>query len=231
SAGDNDAYQKAGDRDGQSNHTEGSNNSQASQPGTKEGSHDSQDGESQPDLQSSQSSQTVISSQASQPLSQFRGSSMSSKLRAHAFITLGKLCLVDGSLAKKTIAAMARELEESDCPAVRNNVVIIMGDLTIRYTTLVDRYVTNIAACLKDPSPLVRKNTLTILSRLLQEEYVKWKGVLFFRYITTILDEALEIKSLAEFCLEHLLLKKHPSLFFHPFLECIFHFNNYQTHS
>ncbi|BFZ04274.1 hypothetical protein BsWGS_07314 [Bradybaena similaris] len=230
SAGDSDAQQKADDRDGQSSHTDGFNGSQ----GRKEVSHDSQDGESQPDSHSSQSSQAVVSSQASQasqPLSQFRGSNMSSKLRAHAFITLGKLCLVDESLAKKTIAAMARELEESDSPAVRNNVVIIMGDLTIRYTTLVDRYVTNMAACLKDPSPLVRKNTLTILSRLLQEEYVKWKGVLFFRYITTILDEALEIKTLAEFCLEHLLLKKHPSMFFHPFLECIFHFNNYQTHA
>ncbi|XP_059148534.1 condensin-2 complex subunit D3-like [Physella acuta] len=179
--------------------------------------------------QSSQpSSQGTVAS--SQPLSQFRGSKMSSKLRAHAFITLGKLCLVDESLAKKTVAALARELEKSDSPAIRNNVVIVMGDLTIRYTTLVDRYMTNIAACLKDPSALVRKNTLTILTRLLQEEYVKWKGVLFFRYITTLLDEVKEIKSLAEFCLEHLLLQKHPNMFFHPFIECIFHFNNYQTH-
>uniref|UniRef100_A0A0B7B2K0 Condensin complex subunit 1 C-terminal domain-containing protein n=1 Tax=Arion vulgaris TaxID=1028688 RepID=A0A0B7B2K0_9EUPU len=210
-----------------SGHLERAEASHGSQPGSKETSHDSQDGDSQPDSYTSQS-HTVISSQ---PLSQFRGSKMSSKLRAHAFITLGKLCLVDESLAKKAIAALARELEESDSPAVRNNVVIIMGDLTIRYTTLVDRYVTNIAACLKDPSPLVRKNTLTILTRLLQEEYVKWKGVLFFRYITTILDNAVEIKNLAEFCLEHLLLQKHPSMFFHPFLECIFHFNNYQVHT
>lgn len=45
----------------------------------------------------------------------------------------GKLCLVDESLAKKTVAALARELEKSDSPAIRNNVVIVMGDLTIRY--------------------------------------------------------------------------------------------------
>ncbi|CAL1547494.1 unnamed protein product [Lymnaea stagnalis] len=188
----------------------------------------SQQGQS--DSQDSNSQMTAPSSQASQPLSQFKGSKMSTRLRAHAFVTLGKLCLVDESLAKKTIAALARELEESDSPAIRNNVVIVMGDLTIRYTTLVDRYVTNMAVCLKDPSALVRKNTLTILTRLLQEEYIKWKGVLFFRYITTLLDETPEIKDLAEFCLEHLLLKKHPTMFFHPFIECIFHFNNYQTH-
>ncbi|KAH9495177.1 Condensin-2 complex subunit D3 [Bulinus truncatus] len=199
--------------------------------GASDGSHSSlgsQDAMNSPtkSVEGSQpSSQT-----SSQPLSQFRGSKMSNKLRAHAFITLGKLCLVDETLAEKTIAALARELEVSDSPAVRNNVVIVMGDLTIRYTTLVDRYVTNIAACLKDSSALVRKNTLTILTRLLQEEYVKWKGVLFFYYITTLLDETEEIKQLAEFCLEHLLLQKHPNLFFHPFIECIFHFNNYQNH-
>lgn len=37
-----------------------------------------------------------------------------------------------------------------------------------RYTTLVDRYVSNIAACLKDPSTLVRKQTLTLVTRLIQ---------------------------------------------------------------
>ncbi|KAI8728591.1 condensin-2 complex subunit D3, partial [Biomphalaria glabrata] len=98
------------------------------------------------------------------------------------------------------------------------------------YTTLVDRYATNIASCLKDPSAIVRKNTLTILTRLLQEEYVKWKGVLFFYYITTLIDENQEIKDLAAFCLEHLLLQKHPNMFFHPFIECIFHFNSYHNH-
>ncbi|KAK3759512.1 hypothetical protein RRG08_045798, partial [Elysia crispata] len=182
------------------------------------------------DSQSSEASSQISTQASTQPLSQFRGSKMSNILRAHGFITLGKLCLVDEGLSKKIIAALARELEVCDSPAVRNNVVVIMGDLTVRYTTVVDRYVTNVAACLKDPSALVRKNTLTILTRLLQEEYVKWKGVLFFRYITTLLDEVEEIKNLAEFCLEHLLLKKHPNMFFNPFVECIFHFNNYQDH-
>ncbi|GFR84018.1 condensin-2 complex subunit D3-like, partial [Elysia marginata] len=188
-----------------------------------------------PELQESSENSEASSQVSSQPitqtLSQFRGSKMSSTLRAHGFITLGKLCLVDESLSKKIIPALARELEVCDSPAVRNNVVVIMGDLTVRYTTVVDRYATNIAACLKDPSALIRKNTLTILTRLLQEEYVKWKGVLFFRYITTLLDEVEEIRTLAQFCMEHLLLKKHPNMFFNPFVECIFHFNNYQDHT
>ena len=37
-----------------------------------------------------------------------------------------------------------------------------------RYTNLVDRYVPNITACLRDPSPLIRKQTLTLVTKLLQ---------------------------------------------------------------
>lgn len=37
-----------------------------------------------------------------------------------------------------------------------------------RYTSLVDRYIPNIAACLKDSAPLVRRQTLTLLTHLLQ---------------------------------------------------------------
>ncbi|XP_067654633.1 condensin-2 complex subunit D3-L-like isoform X2 [Haliotis asinina] len=187
-----------------------------------------------PCTQTLPSSGEVTSSQGtvlSQPLSQFRDSKMSGKIRAHAFITLGKLCLQNENLAKKCIAALARELETSHDPNIRNNVIIIMCDLCVRYTTLVDRYVANIASCLKDPSPLVRKQTLTLMTRLLQEDFLKWKGVLFYRFITTLLDTNTHIRDFAEFCLVHLLLQRQPTMFFHHFVECIFHFNSYQDHS
>ncbi|XP_026534418.1 condensin-2 complex subunit D3 [Notechis scutatus] len=121
---------------------------------------------------------------ASQPLSQFRGSMMPSPVRAHAFITLGKLCLQHEDLAKKCIAALARELEVSKDVAVRNNVVIVMCDLCVRYTTMVDRYIPDIAVCLKDPEPFIRKQTLILLTNLLQlqcgnTEASKWEKSLF----------------------------------------------------
>lgn len=52
--------------------------------------------------------------------------------------------------------------------AVRNNVVIVMCDLCVRYTTMVDRYIPDIAICLKDPEPFIRKQTLILLTNLLQ---------------------------------------------------------------
>ncbi|KAM9216984.1 condensin-2 complex subunit D3 [Leptosomus discolor] len=167
---------------------------------------------------------------ASQPLSQFRGSAMPPVVRAHAFVTLGKLCLQHEDLAKKCIAALARELEVSRDVAVRNNVVIVMCDLCIRYTSMVDRYVPNISLCLKDPNPFIRKQTLILLTNLLQEEYVKWKDCLFFRFISVLVDPNPEIARFGEFCLVHLLLKRNPVMFSQHFIECIFHFNSYEKH-
>ncbi|NXN97097.1 CNDD3 protein, partial [Rhinopomastus cyanomelas] len=166
----------------------------------------------------------------SQPLSQFRGSAMPPMVRAHALITLGKLCLQHEDLAKKCIAALARELEVSHDVAVRSNVIIVMCDLCIRYTSLVDRYVPNISLCLKDPNPLIRKQTLILLTNLLQEEFVKWKDSLFFRFVSVLVDPNPDIARFGEFCLVHLLLKRNPLMFSQHFIECIFHFNSYEKH-
>ncbi|XP_020824416.1 condensin-2 complex subunit D3 isoform X1 [Phascolarctos cinereus] len=166
----------------------------------------------------------------SQPLSQFRGSVMPPLIRAHAVITLGKLCLQHEDLAKKCIAALVRELEVCEEVAVRNNVIIVLCDLCIRYTVMVDRYIPNISVCLKDSDPFIRKQTLILLTNLLQEEFVKWKGSLFFRFVSSLVDQHPEISSFGEFCLVHLLLKRNPGMFFQHFIECIFHFNSYEKH-
>ncbi|XP_068707976.1 condensin-2 complex subunit D3-L-like isoform X1 [Montipora foliosa] len=155
---------------------------------------------------------------------------LSPPVKAHAFVTLGKLCLQNENLAKQCIAALARELETSNDPAIRNNVIIVMCDLCVRYTSLVDRYIPNIAACLKDNAPLVRRQTLTLLTHLLQEDFVKWKGALFYRFITTLVDKDPEIWKFADFCLVHLLLSRHPGMLYQHFVECVFHFNSFEKH-
>ncbi|ELW72472.1 60S ribosomal protein L6 [Tupaia chinensis] len=80
----------------------------------------------------------------------------------------GKLCLQHEDLAKQSIPALVRELEACEEGAVRNNVVVVLGDLCIRYTVMVDKYIPNIATCLKDSDPFIRKQTLTLLTNLLQ---------------------------------------------------------------
>lgn len=87
---------------------------------------------------------------------------------------------------------MSKELETSTCPAVKNNVIVVMCDLAIRYSARIDPYIPVISSCMKDPSLMVRKQALTLLTHLLQEDYVKWKGSLFFRFITTLLDNQMK---------------------------------------
>uniref|UniRef100_A0A8C1CDK0 Condensin-2 complex subunit D3 n=1 Tax=Cyprinus carpio carpio TaxID=630221 RepID=A0A8C1CDK0_CYPCA len=167
---------------------------------------------------------------ASQPLSQFKPNSMSTVVRAQAVITLGKLCLQHEELMLKYLPVFARELEVGTELAVRSNVVVVMCDLCVRYTNTVTRYIPNISACLRDKDPIVREQTLIMLTNLLQEEYVKWKGALFFRFAIVLVDPDPAIVDLCEYCLVDLLLKKSPLMFSQHFIECIFHFNSYEKH-
>ena len=71
-----------------------------------------------------------------------------------------------------------------------------------RYTTTANNYISNISSVLKDPSPLLRKQTVTLITRLLQEDFLKWKGALFYRFIPTIFDECEDIRKFSKFHLE-----------------------------
>uniref|UniRef100_A0A8C2X0W0 Non-SMC condensin II complex, subunit D3 n=1 Tax=Cyclopterus lumpus TaxID=8103 RepID=A0A8C2X0W0_CYCLU len=167
---------------------------------------------------------------ASLPLSQFKANSLPTRVRAHGVITLGKLCLQHEELVQKYLPVFARELELGTEVAVRNNVVVIMCDLCVRYTNMVEHYIPNISACLRDSEAVIREQTLIMLTNLLQEEFVKWKGPLFFRFMVALVDPVPAIASLCEYCLLHLLLKKNPEMFSQHFIECIFHFSSYNKH-
>ncbi|XP_063077652.1 condensin-2 complex subunit D3 [Engraulis encrasicolus] len=166
----------------------------------------------------------------SQPLSQFKQTPMPSTVRAHAFVTLGQLCLQHEQLAFRCLPALARELETGPHTVVRSNIVVVLCDLCVRYTNMVSLYVPNVSSCLADPAPDVRKTALVMLTNLLQEEYLKWKDSLFFRYAAAMADSVPEIAKLCEYCLVDRLLKKNPNMFYQHFIECIVHFNSYDKH-
>ncbi|EGD77137.1 hypothetical protein PTSG_07471 [Salpingoeca rosetta] len=151
-------------------------------------------------------------------------------LRAHAYLALGKVCLQREELAKTWISSMARELDECPDAAVRNNIVVIMADLCIRYTTFVERYIPTLAGCLRDESPLVRRQALMLLTRLLTEDYIKLKGVLFFRLLVTLVDDDMQVRNLANFCLIHLLFARDPTIFRAHFVEAVYHLNDHRQH-
>ncbi len=142
-----------------------------------------------------------------------------------AIVTLGKMCLLEEDFAKACVPSLVRELSIHKNSRIRNNIIMVLSDLCVRYTSLVDRHIGTLSTCLKDPAVIVRKQTLTLLTNLLKEDFLRWKGVLLYRFVSALLDPDESIRRFAEFCLIHVLLVRHPGMFSHHFLECLYFFN------
>ncbi|KAJ4955714.1 hypothetical protein NE237_012497 [Protea cynaroides] len=180
---------------------------------------------------------TIITSRNPEPkLRKLPGSRISIKQTApslyiQSWLTMGKICLVDATLAKRYIPLFVQELEKSDCAALRNNIIVIMADFCVHYTALVDCYMPKITNCLRDPCEVVRRQTFILLSRLLQRDYVKWRGVLFLRFLLSLVDESEKIRQLADFLFGNILKAKAPLLAYNSFVEAIFVLNDCHAHS
>ena len=181
--------------------------------------------------------------------------STSSNIRAHAFITLGKLCLRDEPLAKESLNILARELHQHSTsdPAVQTNALMVMGDLCVRYTNLVDKYLPFMAACLQageakipevgsdsrlsitfseksEAFALVKKNAILLLSSLVLQDYIKWRGLLVFRFLAAVADKDDEVSCLARTAIRGPLIEKQPNLLASSFVESVFVFNSCKAH-
>ncbi|KAI3469376.1 hypothetical protein Pfo_026039 [Paulownia fortunei] len=180
---------------------------------------------------------TIITSGNSDPKSRkLPGPVVSVKQNApslylQAWLTMGKICLADGKLAKRYLPLFVQELENSDCAALRNNMVVMMADFCVRYTAMVDCYMSKITKCLRDPCELVRRQTFILLSRLLQRDYVKWRGVLFLRFLLSLVDDSEKIRQLADFLFGNILKAKAPLLAYNSFVESIFVLNDCNAHT
>uniref|UniRef100_A0A1D1Y9J5 Condensin-2 complex subunit D3 n=1 Tax=Anthurium amnicola TaxID=1678845 RepID=A0A1D1Y9J5_9ARAE len=152
-------------------------------------------------------------------------------LYIQSWVTMGKICLADDKLAKRYIPLFVQELERSDSAAIRNNIMIIMTDFCVRYTALVDCYIPKITNSLRDPCEVVRRQTFILLSRLLQSDYVKWKGVLFLRFLLTLVDDSDKIRHLADYLFGNILKVKAPLLAYNSFVEAIFVLNDCHAHA
>ncbi|XP_010551076.1 PREDICTED: condensin-2 complex subunit D3 isoform X2 [Tarenaya hassleriana] len=152
-------------------------------------------------------------------------------LYCQAWLTMAKICLADGKLAKRYIPLFAQELEKSECAALRNNLVVAMADFCVHYTSMIECYIPKIAQCLRDPCELVRRQTFVLLSRLLQRDYVKWRGVLFLRFLLSLVDESEKIRQLADFLFGNILKAKAPLLAYNSFVEAIYVLNDCHPHN
>lgn len=170
-------------------------------------------------------------------------------VRAHAFVAFGKLCLRDSVLAKKSLNILARELHDSIDQGnwmVQSNSLLVLGDLCVKYTNMVDRFLPVMAGCLQagvtdlcanaltsspqNGSALVRKHAILLLSSLLLQDYIKWRGLLFHRFLVASVDEDDDVAVLAELVLYGPLIARQPRLFSNQFVEALFVLNRCTAH-
>lgn len=75
---------------------------------------------------------------------------------------------------------------------------VVCSTLYVRYTNAVGPYISSISSCLKDKDPGVNKTTFISLTRLLQEDFLKWRGSLFYRFISCIVSEDADVAELGK---------------------------------
>ncbi|KAI9554187.1 hypothetical protein GHT06_019459 [Daphnia sinensis] len=152
------------------------------------------------------------------------------RLQAAAIISLGKLSIQHEEMAKQLIPGLGRLLETTPHETVRNNIVCCLCDWVIRYATAIDPVMPQVTACLRDPIPAVRKQTLVLLIHLLQEDYLKIRGTFFFRILQLACDDDEGLRVLAHFYVTQRLLHRQPTIIQQHFIESVFHFNDYKGH-
>lgn len=152
---------------------------------------------------------------------------VSRRVRAHAVIVMGMFCIQNEMLAKTVVPTMGNALSSTQDPMMRANLIVALTDMCKRYAVLVDPYLPVVTRCIKDSVPAVRSLVLTCLLQLLQQDFVKLHGRLFYRLLSALTDEQREVRELAEFGLVDCLLKRNSHIFYQRFVECICYFNCY----
>jgi len=176
------------------------------------------------------------------------GAAVPDSVRAFALVALGKLCLLDQGLAKECVTLLVREIDHlhtpedgapstgtlsasnQGSPAVQSNALLVLGDLCVRYTALVERHLPALARCLQSPHALLRRHALLLLSQLLLQDFLKWRGLLLSRFLLACCDEDAEVAQLARFLITGPLAQKQPALLNHAPVDLLFILNGFEEH-
>ncbi|XP_033321757.2 condensin-2 complex subunit D3 [Megalopta genalis] len=158
------------------------------------------------------------------------------ELQASAVVILGQQAMRDREIAKEMVPIFGKLMrQETNLSsvfqiAVKINTAKALADICVRFTALVEPYLSDMCVSMKDSSPQVREAIMVIFIQLLLEDYIKIKGPFFFHILTMLSDSDNMIRELTTFLIEERLLIKNKTLISQQFLQSIYHYNNYQSH-
>ncbi|KAL8621609.1 hypothetical protein ACOMHN_036842 [Nucella lapillus] len=98
------------------------------------------------------------------------------ELRTAATLALAKFMTVSSEFCEQHLQLMFTVMEKSPSEVIRANSIIAVGDLTFRFPNLIEPWTPHLYGRLRDPSRLVRKYTLQVLTHLILNDMVKVKG-------------------------------------------------------
>ncbi|CAK9810096.1 Condensin-2 complex subunit D3 [Anthophora plagiata] len=157
------------------------------------------------------------------------------ELQASAVVILGQQAMRDREVAKEVVPILGRLMRQKTNLnsiaqiAVKINAAKALADICIRFTALVEPYLSDMCVSMKDSSSKVRETIMVIFIQLLLEDYIKMKGPFFFHLLTMLSDSDNMIRELTIFLIEERLLTKNKTLISQQFLQSIYHYNNYQS--
>ncbi|WWC67026.1 uncharacterized protein I206_100933 [Kwoniella pini CBS 10737] len=99
-------------------------------------------------------------------------------LRQAATLSLTKLMCVSAQFCESHLLLLFKILETSRDPVVRSNIVIALGDIAVCWGSMIDDNSERLYQGLSDPDPIVKKNTLMVLTHLILNGMIKVKGQL-----------------------------------------------------
>jgi len=144
-----------------------------------------------------------------------------STTRGHAFATLGKFCLRKDALAKRSVEMLVMHLTPKESFVVRNNVLIVLGDICNHYTGLVDRFIPHMTDVLRDSNELLRKQASMIIASLLSEDFIKLRGSIMLRFLYVLSDPSPSVRNFVECVFARILHQRNPAIFSQNFLDVL----------
>ena len=160
-----------------------------------------------------------------------------------AYTTLAKCALIDSKLAAKIIPQLITLLQCTDCALAANlasNAIILLSDLAIRYTSVVDRYVKVMASCLQygmksytleqqndkefdNTCNRVRSHAILTLLGLLRADYIKPRKCVLYRMFFHLTDKSTPMLA----ALEDIVCTKWPHIIGNSVVEVMMVYNGY----
>ncbi|XP_056386755.1 condensin complex subunit 1 isoform X1 [Hyla sarda] len=114
-----------------------------------------------------------------------------------ATLALTKFMMISSDFCDSHLRLLFTLLEKSPLPGVRSNIMIALGDLSIRFPNLIEPWTPHLYARLRDESREVRKTSAIVMTHLILKDMVKVKGQVS-EMAVLLIDSDIEITSLAK---------------------------------